>query len=211
MSLVGSSVKLETGKQIDTKTRQKPLDNNKNSCIFVSFPNDKCIRVNVLGISNQVNKILTGSVYIGMYNQPKLVLMLQTMGDGSPKKVSRDNSRGYVWHNIKKWHGLYFIEMDPKKSVYEIPADTIKALFCESNWGSRKIKRWSQCYNGTTKIKRPLQCGKKKPYLKFRIVLALALPTYEKMSSEKSVNNNQAVDGFYYKILKVTKKKYLTL
>lgn len=41
MSLGGSSVKLETGKQVDTKTRQKPLELSDKNVIFVRFKKDK--------------------------------------------------------------------------------------------------------------------------------------------------------------------------
>ena len=41
MSLGRSSVKLETGTQVDTKTRQKPLELSDKNVIFVRFKKDK--------------------------------------------------------------------------------------------------------------------------------------------------------------------------
>lgn len=59
MSLGGSSVKLETGKQINTEIRQKPLDNIKKYAIFVSFTKNDYVRIIIGGLgyllSNQYN------------------------------------------------------------------------------------------------------------------------------------------------------------
>ena len=41
MSLGGSSVKLETGSQVETKTRQKPLELSDKNIIFVRTKKDK--------------------------------------------------------------------------------------------------------------------------------------------------------------------------
>lgn len=79
MSLVGSSVKLETGKQIDTKTRQFPLYNIKKYAIFVSFTKSDYVRVIISGLGYRLSDILShetrkDSPYLG-----RLYLMVQTL------------------------------------------------------------------------------------------------------------------------------------
>lgn len=56
MSLGGSSVKLETGTQVDTKTRQKPLELSDKNVIFVRFKKDKIeVEINKLNPYTNVN------------------------------------------------------------------------------------------------------------------------------------------------------------
>lgn len=56
MSLGGSSVKLETGTQVDTKTRQKPLELSDKNIKFVRFKKDKIeVEINKLNPYTNVN------------------------------------------------------------------------------------------------------------------------------------------------------------
>ena len=59
MSLGGSSVKLETGTQVDTKTRQKSLELSDKFSNFVSFEKDRItVTINkFLDLSNIVKVI----------------------------------------------------------------------------------------------------------------------------------------------------------
>ena len=61
MSLGGSSVKLETGTQVDTKTRQKPLELSDKNVIFVRTKKDKFeVEIQSLGKTTFLaNKILS--------------------------------------------------------------------------------------------------------------------------------------------------------
>lgn len=61
MSLGGSSVKLETGTQVDTKTRQNPLELSDKNVIFVRFKKDKIeVEIQSLGKTTFLaNKILS--------------------------------------------------------------------------------------------------------------------------------------------------------
>ena len=73
MSLGGSSVKLETGTQVDTKTRQKPLELSDKNVIFVRFKKDKIeVEINKLNPYTNINST-DDTVFNKINNQCYLV------------------------------------------------------------------------------------------------------------------------------------------
>jgi len=66
MSLGGSSVKLETGKQIDTKTRQKPLEFSDKFIKFVTFDKNR-ITVTIDSFKEDCSEFNGGNVSLPFY------------------------------------------------------------------------------------------------------------------------------------------------
>ena len=93
MSLGGSSVKLETGTQVDTKTRQKPLELSDKFSNFVSFEKDRItVTINkFLDLSNIVKEhdgtILSQDVYKKLIEN-NLYIIVYVRGRDNSKIVS---------------------------------------------------------------------------------------------------------------------------
>lgn len=164
MSLGGSSVKLETGKQVGTKTRQKPLELSDKNVIFVRFKKDK-IEVEIDKLNPYAN--ISSSDELGeINNQCYLVAQVRCKGNFKYWDSNGDGtyfSRGYRGLNRKIsvtgtpnpklehiWKPVAVQKITTDKSIYDFGLDYIKIQIFKrfAGWFKRNKKNyWTKFYS----------------------------------------------------------------
>lgn len=155
MSLGGSSIKLETGTQVDTKTRQKPLELSDKFSNFVSFEKDRItVTINkFLDLSNIVKehdgtilsqdvykKLIENNLYIIVYVRGRDNSKIVKIIEGDPSKTFSEyanHRKTYIGcaNNEFIWFPVFAQQININKSVYDFGINSIKNKFLENiNW-----------------------------------------------------------------------------
>ena len=140
MSLGGSSVKLETGTQVDTKTRQKPLELSDKNVIFVRTKKDKFeVEIQSLGKTTFLaNKTLSkpeeiwDRLYIGI--QVRQRGCYKNEGEHTKTFMSTwtpNETLSGIYNpdtHYTRWKTVYTQKIDKNTNIYDFGLDAIRKL-----------------------------------------------------------------------------------
>lgn len=204
MSLGGSSVKLETGKQVGTKTRQKPLEIQEKCHIFVTFTEKTCqVRIDGLPRNTLVTEYATKSLWDTLY----VGVQAYRSGNGQIQKLEKSSHKmGYFLIALQK--------VFKNKNTYEFSKQELYNSFMYRQGVSTDIDIWKKAYSLGGGNGQQAGLDHNPPYFKVKFVLMQDVSDIKSLTPQfvlNGVNSVQTGPGRRFIIKLRSNEKYITI
>lgn len=204
MSLGGSSVKLETGTQVDTKTRQKPLEIQEKCHIFVTFTEKTCqVRIDGLPRNTLVTEYATKSLWDTLY----VGVQAYRSGNGQTQRLEKSSHKmGYFLIALQK--------VFKNKNIYEFSKQELYDSFRGRLGVLDDINIWKKAYSLGGGNVQQAGLDNNPPYFKVKFVLMQDVSNIKTSTSQfvlNGVNSAQTGPGHRFIIKLRSNEKYITI